>query len=684
MKRLCIIVLFNLIADFTWANNFVVTNTNDAGTGTLRAALTNANATPAASHTISFNIPTTDGAYNATTGVWTITPLSTMPYITRGNITIDGNTQTVAHGNTNPNGPEIMLKGSGTVDFAFSVFNVSGIVINGFIISNFIYGIQVSGLLARNNTITGNYIGTNYNASDTLGNYIGIEILGGPKHTLIGGSTPALRNIVSGNNHIGIRLANSDSNVLIGNYVGVDRSGTIALRNFDGISIEGTSKYNIIGSFSTTGRNLVSGNVAYGIPVFGAGCNNNTIIGNYIGTDISGSLAIPNTYGVLFDDGACYNILGGHQTGAANLISGNSGYGVFIYNNSTNSDTVLGNLIGTKANGTQALPNANGVVIDGMPKYHIVDSNVISGNLQQGMVIHATGTDYNVITRNRIGTDWSGLIAIPNQIDGIRIGEGPQHNLIGGAIAKGNSIANNGGNGITIMNNGDYYNKISANSIFNNAQLGIDLYPAGPTPNDAGDVDTGPNFGMNFPVITQAAYNSLSGNFTIAGTIDTPNPTTVTIELFKSDNDPSGYGQGERYLTSVTPDVSGNFNAVVVAGVWGGDRITATATDANGNTSEFSASMVITGIQNNINPLSKIQIHPNPAKDYLYLTIDNLNQEITISVVDILGQVVNNLRIIPDKQTPTQTINVENLKQGIYFIRIRCGQITTTKKIVIN
>ncbi|MCZ2337544.1 MAG: hypothetical protein LC127_04955 [Chitinophagales bacterium] len=157
----------------------------------------------------------------------------------------------------------------------------------------------------------------------------------GSKNNIIGGSTIDERNIVSGNRHVGIRLANSNNNVVKGNYVGLNRLGNSALLNYDGISIEGTSKYNIIGGYTADERNYVSGNDAYGIPVFGSGCDYNLIIGNYIGTDITGTIAIPNTYGVLFDDGASHNKVGGYEPGAGNLLSGNSGYGVFLYNPGT-------------------------------------------------------------------------------------------------------------------------------------------------------------------------------------------------------------------------------------------------------------------------------------------------------------------------------------------------------------
>ncbi len=681
--RNTLIVFFLLWVSAVYSNDFTVTNTNDSGNGSLRNAITQACATPGTSHQILFNIPMSDPNYNASQGIWTIKPVSSLPYITKSNILIDGTSQTTTQGNTNTLGPEIVLDGSRTVDFAFHIFNASGITIKGFVICNFNYGIQISQMTtnaSQYNIIKGNYIGTNYNASDTAGNYIGIEIIGNPQYNTIGGLLPEDRNIVSGNNHIGIRIANANNNLIINNFVGTDRTGSYALRNYDGISIEGTSSNNIIGGYSIAERNLVSGNVAYGIPVFGAGCNHNVITGNYIGTDITGTSAIPNTYGVLFDDGAKYNICGGRKAGSGNLISGNSGYGVFIYNNSTDSDTVTGNLIGTNAGGNGALPNTIGIVIDGIPRYHNVDSNVISGNIQQGITIHATGTDHNVITRNKIGTDISGNDPLPNGIDGIRIGEGPQRNIIGGMPDKGNIIAYNGGNGITIMNNGDYYNQISANSIHHNGALGIDLYPAGVTVNDANDADLGPNKLINFPVITQAAYNSVSGNFEISGYIDTPQPQLTKIEFFKSDEDASGYGEGQNYLSYTIPNVMGSFNAIITAGICGGDNITATATDSSGNTSEFAASTLVSGIEGRNNNELFI-IYPNPVKEIITIVTDKNYGKTNINFFDASGRLVYTTTVdLTDN--PRISLNVEFLEKGFYFINSTGNDFNSFTKFV--
>lgn len=684
MRKLLLIFLFACCTN-AFAIDFIVTNTNDNGTGSLRNAIIQANASPSGSHQILFNIPTSDINFNSTQGTWTILPLSAMPYITKGNISIDGTSQTINQGNTNSNGPEIILDGNRTVDFAFHIFNVSNVIIKGFVICNFTYGIQISQMTAnasQYNVIKGNYIGTNYNASDTAGNSIGIEIIGGPQYNTIGGTQIADRNIVSGNNHIGIRIVNANNNIIINNYVGTDRTGTYALRNYDGISIEGTAKYNVIGGYTVAERNLVSGNVAYGIPVFGAGCDNNVIIGNYIGSDISGSYKIPNTYGVLYDDGAKFNLLGGKKQGAGNLISGNSGYGVFIYNNSTNSDTVTGNLIGTTANGMDSLSNTIGIVIDGIPRYHIVDSNVISGNRQSGIVLHATGTDFNVITRNKIGTAIDGISPLPNKLDGIRIGEGPRKNMIG-MPEKGNIIAFNGGNGITIMNDGDYYNKISANSIHHNAGLGIDLYPMGITNNDAGDADIGPNMLMNFPVITYAAYNEASEKFLIEGYIETQLSQYSTIELFKSDDDASGFGEGEIYLASVVPDNTGNFSVEITSGIWGGTKVTATATDSSGNTSEFSASTHVSKVPVFIFNEEKIHVFPNPAINDVNIILTNYIGNIQLNILNLQGEKILNESFFVRGENYIKKINVHNLESGIYFVMISNKKEKHSLKIVV-
>jgi parallel beta-helix repeat protein len=670
MKKYLIFISVVLCSSLVMGNTFTVANTSDSGTGSLRAAISNANAYPGA-HSIVFNIPLADAGYIASQGVWKINLTSTLPILNHSNVTIDGTTQTAFAGNTNLYGPEIMLDGGNAVwaDFAFHFYNCSGCTVKGLIIGGFVVGIQISGASAQNNFITGNYIGCNYNATDTLGNTHGIYILAGPHHNYIGGG-PSERNIISGNNHTGMRIVNSNYNVIQGNYVGLNRTGNAALRNYDGISIEGTSKYNLIGGYTSDERNYVSGNVAYGIPVFGAGCNYNIIAGNYVGTDISGTQAIPNTYGVLFDDGASYNLLGGRETGAGNLLSGNSAYGLFIYNFGTMKDTIIGNLIGTDYTGTQALPNANGIVIDGPSFYHTIDSNVISGNSQNGISIHIAGSDSNIVINNKIGTDITGLLPVPNQFDGIRIGEGPRKNLIG-LPGQGNIIAYNGGNGISVMTAADLYNTFTENSIFANAGLGIDLFPMGVTPNDAGDTDTGPNDLMNFPVITDAFEAAVTH---IIGHVDCPAATTITVEIFKCDFSAPGNGQGKIFVGRTTCDANGDFelstgNAMTM------DCICATATDHLGNTSEFSENVLVGFVGVEAYKISdETIIFPVPVKDHFVL--QSTPQGTKYSIINTKGITLKS------GIWDGTAVNTTELEPGAYALRIHTPKGVVTKKFV--
>ncbi len=651
-----------------FGSTYTVTNTLDSGTGSLRTALTSA-ITHSGSDLIVFNIPTSDAGYSATEHTWTITLSSDLLQLfgsaANGTI-IDGTTQTTAQGDLNPNGPEIVLDGvNNTLDYGFCIYNVSNCVIKGITIKRFIDGIQIAGTTSKNNVISGNYIGTNFDATDSAGNNIGVEIIGGPKFNTVGGINAIDKNVVSGNRHIGIRIASADSNNVFGNFVGVDRTGTLALKNYDGVSIEGTASANNIGGTIAAKRNVVSGNDAYGIPIIGNSAKYNKIIGNYIGTDVNGTAAIPNTYGVLFDDQSSYNIVGGDSASYRNIISGNSGYGVFVYNFGTHNNIVKGNYIGTDKTGTLAVPNGNGIVIDGGPIYNVIDKNVISGNAQEGMVIHSTWTDSNTVTRNYIGTDYTGLLSLPNVSNGVTIAEGPKYNVIGGPAGMGNIIAFNGGAGVLIMTSADLYDKISCNSIHNNVGLGIDLFPPGVNLNDVGDTDSGPNMMMNYPVITNAIYRTFYGDAVIEGNMDTPNPQNVNVEIFIADADSTAYGQGKTYVGCISPMATGNWG-VELSGINAGDVVTTTATDALGNTSEFSLNKYV-GLYSGINEYAAsadINIYPNPSAGFVTITMNNTWN--SLSIMDVSGREVYKTNYSGNKIS----LDLSALTDGIYVAKI--------------
>lgn len=297
-----------------------------------------------------------------------------------------------------------------------------------------------------------------------------------------------------------------------------------------------------------------------------------------------------------------HNDVGMLAPGSGNVISGNHDAGVFIDNPYANTpDTtfnrIRGNLIGTNAAGTVAIPNGFGVQIDGQRANTIGGTNAAARNVISG---NAVGIDLdgnaidNSILGNVIGTTASGK-KLPNQSDGIGITDGSFNTIGGTAPGAGNVIANNGpsivgGDGVFVQ--AGRGNTISGNSIYGNSLLGIDLGGNGTvTANDADDADTGPNDLTNFPALQAAVSNGTAIH--VSGTLGAQPRTPYSIELFSSPScDPSGNGEGRTFLgtTSTSTDHLGNggFDVVVSKSVAAGQRVTATATDPNGSTSEFS------------------------------------------------------------------------------------------------
>lgn len=348
-----------------------------------------------------------------------------------------------------------------------------------------------------------------------------------------------------------------------------------------------------------------------------AGSDNNTIVGNYLGSlTVAGTDAgdaEENTGYGIYIDGA-HNTIGGTSVADRNVISGNGG-GIAISGVDAHHNQILGNFIGTNAAGTALIGNGNlGIVMaSGATDNQIGSStagaaNVIGGNLGGGIALWDFNTSDNAIQGNYIGTDLTATVNLANWQEGIEIAYGASGNLIGGTgIGQGNVITNNGNvlwAGVTVEETSSN-NAILGNRIYSNAGPGIHLGWASnvPEPNDIGDFDSGANELQNYPVLSIA--NSTNGNTAIVGAINTTADVTYRIEFFSSaTGDVSGYGEGQTYLgsTTVTTDTSGNANfSIVLNGVTviAGQKVTATATvDLGagnfGSTSEFAANVTAT------------------------------------------------------------------------------------------
>ena len=544
---------------------------------------------------------------------------------------------------------------------------------------------------ASNNTVQGNLIGTDITGTIFLsstyndsagGGHAGVEIVAGnssleANSNLIGGTTAAARNIIAGGVHIG-----ANGTQIQGNYIGTDVTGTIALHGIadgsqnlpgnDGVSVSGAD--NTIGGAIAGAGNLISGNPATGVE-FEPSANNNTLQGNRIGTDVTGTKPLGNFTGVIST--GFNNLIGGTEPGAGNLISGNALYGLRM--EGVGGNRVEGNLIGTNATGTQGLGNGkfnsqndglyvsekndtiggsqagagnvissnggNGIFIDfsegpssglviqgnfigtdvtGMSRLGNGGNGILLNNSQNdliggiaagaGNVISANGGDGlsiddvisvveegrsstdDTIQGNLIGTDVTGTHNLGNAGDGVSIimssYVASDENIGGTAPGAGNVIAFNGGQGVSaLIGTG---NAIRDNDIFANAGLGIATDINGVLSSYAEARSL--NLFTNIPVLTSALFDPQGT--VLQGTLTGTPFTVYDVDFFANDAvDPSGFGEGQTFLESDAVQIgetgSAQFQVRLEQAIPVDQSITATATDSEGNTSQFSQAIPV-------------------------------------------------------------------------------------------
>ena len=529
------------------AATFTVTNASDSGAGSLRQAILDANAAGGAD-TINFNI--------VGSGIHTITLATALPTIT-GAVVIDGYTQPGA--TPNSNGPalgtnailliEIDGTNTGIAPSAAVLFfgpASGGSTVRGLVLNRGVYaGIRVSGTSGL--VIEGNFIGTNPAGNAALPNgFAGILLNDGPANVTIGGTTPAARNLISGNDFHGISFGTNGGqggtgHLVVGNLIGTDASGGNGLPGQQtGIDVLGTTNDLTIGGTTAASRNVVSGNVDYGIRFRpGGGTSGNVALGNYVGTNPAGDAPVPNAnYGISVEGPGV--LIGGAADGAGNVVSGNTLDGINVFQ--TTNATIYGNRIGTDATGTFAIANG-----------------------RDGIVIGA-----NSATVGGIGAGEGNLVA---------------HNLGSGIEVQGFTGALTG-------------NTIRGNSIYSNSGLGIDLGGDGVTANDALDADNGPNSRQNYPIVVSAVPTAPSGT-NIQGTLDSAPSAAYILDFYANppcEGRPQDFSEGLLYLgtDNVNTDGAGHavFDVDLAFTIEVGQPVTVTATDGSGNTSELSPRIV--------------------------------------------------------------------------------------------
>lgn len=442
------------------------------------------------------------------------------------------------------------------------------------------------------NRVLGNYIGTDPGGTTSMGNTQGVRVLGPANR--VGGPLSGEGNVISGNER-GLSVE-SDGSIVEGNLIGLNAAGTAVLGNA-GTALAIGGPNNQIGGTDPGAANVISGNGS-GISIYGENTNDNVIEGNLIGTDPSGMSSRENDgTGIRVIDGTG-NRIGGLAPGAGNVIAG--GLRGITLESDSSATVVQGNILGLNASATGSLRNRESSIYIKGPNNQIGGTaagagNIISGARYYGIFLNGPAAHGNAIEGNEIGTILTSGGRLSNGSAGIRV-LNAFDNMIGGTTAgTSNVIAANGNWGVFLETGTG--NAVLGNSIFQNGLLGIDHHLYGPNANDPGDVDFGPNLGQNYPVLDSVL--STATETAIEGQLATEPEKSYRIEFFSSPEcDPSGFGQGRTFLgaTTVFTDAGGLATISVALPLATSDPfVAATATSADGNTSEYSPCALVGG-----------------------------------------------------------------------------------------
>jgi uncharacterized membrane protein len=594
------------------ANNTTIDNNLVSGSGRLNndAQITIAVDSPSTSNQMTGNVITNNKIGTNAAGTASLYG-STLPTSPVHGIVLGNNAVSTTVG------PGNIISGNQTSHASLRAF---GVRISG----NYPSGLANS---AINNVIKGNYIGTNAAGTGAVPNG-GVSGGGGIRistrgNHVIGGTSAADRNIISGNNvdnNVGILIDShlntdtcSSAPTIVGNYIGLNAAGTAALPNDFGIRIAPNPEIalgSVYGPCNITigPNNVISGNNQDGIRVVGTEDapdtrqpQNITIKGNFIGTNPAGTSAIANKgNGIMFNSGTINNTIGGASAADRNVISGNSTNGIVLEtysgyaqneSNSPNGHAINNNYIGVNANGTGGLGNAvNGVLLQAGAHSNTLLNNTISGHngaTSYGVLIQNSRTTNNVLFNNGIGTNAAKTGGIANRT-GLSIIDGATGNQIGTIANSSNSISFNTTNGVAITNaNGNLIQKVIANS---NGGHGIVI--TGGTGNLITSSTTQSNTQNGISLASNGNNNraaptglGISGSNFIGTAAGCAN---CTIEVFTNE-DANQNGEGNKFLSAATTTTNASGNFSIPLPITGCDPyLVVTVRDGSNNTSAFS------------------------------------------------------------------------------------------------
>lgn len=465
-------LVFSLLAAAPGARaaTFTVTNSAAFGTGSLPDAVAKANSN-AGPDVIAFNLA----------APYRIILTNQLPPFTNA-VLVDGATQSGFTGS-----PVVKITAN-TNTFAGFLLSATAASIQSLHLAGFGTAVYID---SRSNEVRGCWIFSNANS--------GVLVVNPASDTLIGGTAASNRNVISAN-FFGIGMSSTSGVTTVqGNYIGTDPSGTVGWTNFIGISLQ--SPRHQIGGNSSSARNIISSSGNQGIYISGSQAFGNTIAGNYIGTSVTGSNALPNGIGIQIIHAGNSNVVGGITPSHGNLLAGNINEAISLSGSNGSLTLIRNNTIGLNPSGT-ALPNGTGGF--GQSALYLgtssntVFQNVISGNRKGAITISYPG-EGNSVVGNLIGVDPGGTSPRTNTGLGIRL-ELTHGNVIGSSSSPlfrniisantlgGISIAGGGGN--TIENNFIGTDLAGTNSL-DNAPGGIGVQIQNTSSNRIGTVGGG-------------------------------------------------------------------------------------------------------------------------------------------------------------------------------------------------
>ena len=684
--------IVSLMATKAFATGFTVTTLSDAGAGSLRQAIINANAdltsTTAAPHTITFT-----GA-----GIGQINLASALPAITN-HVNINGGTL----------GTVIVDAGNSAIvpHFLFNAANCSGSIIQNIVMNNGGTGSAINiASPAIQVTVQNCRIGTNAAGTASVRQIMGIKIDGAAD----GGHTIS-NNQISGTITQAIWLSNSINNTISNNQIGLDVTGTTSIPvTSDGISLNSSSNYNIID------KNVISGCIGSGILITTS--SHNTITGNYIGTDITGLHALGNNWdGIGLLNGSNYNMIGGTTAAARNICcAGVSGIasGIAIKSDvgaASSYNTVINNYCGVGSDGTTALGNTNYGIYMG---YHTATNNVIgrpgfgnvvANNHNGAIYLEETTTQNNSIRGNSIYCNGPGTPPAAGQANiGIALNGAANTNLAAPVINSSSTTTNIFGSGLGANDTVDlYYIDGCRGCTYPNGKtyIGTAIANASGNWSYTGGVTTS---SLVTVTVTQHNGSTLPGNTSQFSNCSVSLPLPVDLISFTATNTNHGI-----VLSWATSDEKNNDYFLVEKSTDGIHFETIGKVDGHGNSNAYlsysytdqstetgivyyrlkqvdfdtrSAYSAVASV--NITSTPSVYVYPSPVSsgNDVQVKINGIGEDesVTIEVIDVPGQSVLNY----SGKGSVHSLSSSALAKGFYSVVIKASGLVQTTKLVVQ